>query len=141
MPHALQWAVRNSLSTSNSSSSTSAAHISGSSLVLFDTAQLRRAAASANSDGSLSNSMYCTPSALARTFFMLIREVSFLKSFFQITNLHFQISTLPSLLLCTRRPKPLNQIYVIMLNDSLKYLYFRAQFCVLLLDNYHLKLL
>ena len=75
MPHALQWAVRNSLSTSNSSSSTSAAHISGSSLVLFDTAQLRRAVASASSDGSLSNSMYCTPSALARTFFMLTREV------------------------------------------------------------------
>ncbi|XP_066917257.1 E3 ubiquitin-protein ligase UBR5-like isoform X2 [Clytia hemisphaerica] len=76
MPNALQWAVRNSISSSTSTNVTSAAHISGSSLVLFDNSHLRRAAASAGSDGSLANSMYCTPSALARTYFMLIREVS-----------------------------------------------------------------
>lgn len=75
-PHALQWAFRNPI-TSNTSSNASAttSNVTGSGLVYMDTAQLRRSGGAASADGAAANSMYSTPSALARTFAILIREV------------------------------------------------------------------
>ena len=76
-PNSLQWAVRNTPNISQSSNTTTAAaHIAGSGLVFIDPAQLRRSASAASVDGGTPTAMFCTPSALARTFGCLIREVN-----------------------------------------------------------------
>jgi len=76
-PHALQWAFRNpTTSNTSSNASATASNVTGSGLVYMDTAQLRRSGGAASADGAAANSMYSTPSALARTFAILIRELS-----------------------------------------------------------------
>ncbi|XP_065677761.1 E3 ubiquitin-protein ligase UBR5 isoform X1 [Hydra vulgaris] len=70
-PRVLQWAVRDTSSTTPSTSGSTRATSSG--VYYIDTS--RRSGASATSDGA-STSLFSTPSALARTFAILVREVS-----------------------------------------------------------------
>ena len=74
-PHALQWAVRNSR---GATTTTATAHATGSGLIYIDAANLRRSGAGASAGADIANggNMFCTPSALARTFGIVIREVT-----------------------------------------------------------------
>lgn len=74
-PHALQWAVRSHQNAQSTPTTTTTAHMSGSGMVFIDTAQLRRSGASASGEGVTASSKFSAPSALARTFFVLVREV------------------------------------------------------------------
>lgn len=79
-PHALQWAVRSHQNAQSTPTTTTTAHMSGSGMVFIDAAQLRRSGASASGEGVTASSKFSAPSALARTFFVLVREVSDLLS-------------------------------------------------------------
>ena len=73
-PHALQWAVRNAHRRDTASEPTTHVYVG--------TSTIRRNAAGASASADLNssgNALYCMPSALARTFGLVVKEVLNLK--------------------------------------------------------------